>query len=518
MKILSSYDAKVIDEKLQRSCGIDEIVLMENAGNDVYLVIKNILGESLENYNFLIFCGVGNNGGDGFVVARKLLSQTKNVVVFVVGDREKFTESSKKNFLILSTLTKNIYFLDNIVGYNDLYGFVKQFFRVNTIIVDAILGIGVRGDLREPILSVVRIINTLRSEGARVFSVDLPTGFVSSFDKGDVLGKETVISDYTITFFGIKAGMFLPEMKEVLGDVKVSTLGFSEEFLDDLIDSKVFHILGVEIPKRKVNSDKWTNGKVVFVGGSDRYFGALLLAIKAASKTGVGYISAIVLEKFNSVIKSFVPDVVSIPLPSGNRGVFSEEDISFIVENNLIKDEDVVVIGNGLTTDEKVRGFLKKFLGFFNNILVLDADALNIISKDKELKDMIKGRENIVITPHLVEFSRLVGVDVSQVREKPFSFGEKFSKEYRVNLVLKDNVIYSFFVDGDVWISDLNSVVLARAGSGDLLSGFVGGNVAFTKDIKLGTLVGVRMLGEFSRKWNSFEFYPSTLELLEGRG
>ncbi|MFN4244861.1 MAG: NAD(P)H-hydrate dehydratase [Brevinematia bacterium] len=521
MKILSADDSKSIDLRIQNEYGIDEIVLMENAGNDVYLFIKEKSKNEIYNSRFLVFCGVGNNGGDGFVVARKLLSDTDEVYVFVIGDEKKFTSPAKKNFDILTKLTDKILFLNPYLeDVRKLYSLLKEFFHGKTVIVDAVIGTGLKSRPNPNLSNVIDTINLLKEDGAIVFSVDVPSGFVCSFDRKSVLESKPVVkADYTITFFSVKAGMFLPEMKENLGNLVVSTLGFSRNFLDSLVSHNTYYLSDstlIDIPKRSHESNKLSNGRVIFIGGSDNYFGALMMCVRSASKTGVGYIIAFTLEKFNSALKSFVPDVVSVPVPSRDRGYFSLEDASFILDSRFIKKDDVVVIGNGLGLNDETKRFFKELVkNLKDNILVIDADGINILSEDVDFMNSLENKDKIILTPHIGEFSRLIKENVDTIRDNPFSIGKRFVESFGLNLVLKDNVSYVFFCDGEIWISDLNTPVLARAGSGDILAGLIGGNISFTKSIKKGVLIGVEMLGLLSKKYNTNDFYPSPIDMLD---
>lgn len=522
MKILSPEDAKEVDRKISTTYGIDETLLMENAGNDAYEFLVSILKDNINQSKFLVVCGVGNNGGDGLVVARKLLKHTNEVYVLIVGDTQKFTPPTKKNYEILSKFTDNIHLLNPSSGLENfkkqLDEYLKDFASNQVVIIDALLGIGIKPPLRDDTALVIQSINALKNYGVRVISIDLPSGLVSSFDKGDVLSNDTIINaDHTITFFSIKAGMFLPEAKKFTGNITVSTLGLNDRFIDSLVEHKIFYLThsDVRMLKRDVSSNKSSNGRVIIIGGSDRYFGASILVSKSASKTAVGYIIAFVLEKFNQTMKAVCPDVVSIPVPSNDRGYFSEEDARFILDQAVIKDSDVLIIGNGLGQNEETLAFIKTLITNLNNILVIDADGINLLSKDISILKSIKDKRRIILTPHLLEFSRLSGVSLEDVKKRPFSLGKKFCEEFGINIVLKDNVNYLFFYDGEVWISDLNTPILARAGTGDVLAGLIGGNVAFLKDVKEGVKAGVYMLGEASRRFEENMFYPTPIDIIE---
>lgn len=517
MKILSKEDAKTIDLLIQKEFLVDELILMENAGIDAYNFLKEKLGNSLYSCTFIIICGVGNNGGDGLVLARRLLENTPNVHVFVFGKKEKVTPSTKKNLEIISKLS-DVKLFENF-SKDFLINEFNKLITSNTVIIDALFGIGLGTPVKEPFSYVIEIINELKNRGIKVLSIDLPSGFISSFTKREVLSSHPIVkSDWTITFFSIKAGMFLPEMKEYLGEIYISKLGFNQKIIDKLVENNVNYLgtlFNFDLPKRKVSSNKGSNGRVIFIGGSDNYFGALVLTTKAATKTPVGYPIAIVLEKFNNVMKQVLPDVVSIPVPSGNRGYFSEEDAEYILANKLIKDDDVIVIGNGIANNENTKSFFKKLIQNLNNTLIIDADGINILSEEKEVFNSLKNKNNIVLTPHLKEFSRISGYSLEEVIDDPFNLGRKFALENRINIVLKDNVNYIFFSDGESWVCDMGTPIWARAGSGDVLAGFIGGFISFTKNIKLGTISGVRLFGEIPSRLGDKTIYPSINEILD---
>ncbi|MGC8870645.1 MAG: NAD(P)H-hydrate dehydratase [Brevinematia bacterium] len=516
MKILSREDAKNLDLLIQKEYLFDELVLMENAGIDSYNFLKKKLGKDFYFNVFVIVCGVGNNGGDGLVLARRLLEDDVKVYVFIFGKKEKFSSSTKRNFNILSKLTEVKVFED--FSMEDVINEFNKVIASNTVVVDALFGVGVKSSIREPFSYVIESLNELKNRGVKILSIDLPSGFIPSFNKKEVLSSYPVVkADWTITFFSIKAGMFLPEMKEYLGEVYVSRLGFNERILCSLVKNNVNYLgnlVSFNFPKREVSSNKGSNGKVIFIGGSDNYFGGFLLAVKASMKTPVGYPIAFVLEKFINVIKQYLPDVVSIPLPSGNRGFFSEDDADYIIESNLIKSNDVVVIGNGIGNNQDTMKFFRKLTLGLNNILIIDADGINLLSEDKELLKELIHKNNIVLTPHLKEFSRISGYSLEEVKNDPFYLGRSFALENKINIVLKDNVNYIFFSDGESWVCDMGTPVLARAGSGDVLSGFIGGFTSFTKDIKLGVISGVRLFGEMVYNIPNKTPYPSITEIL----
>jgi NAD(P)H-hydrate epimerase len=511
MKIITPEESKLIDSLLQSKFGIDSLILMENAARDTLELLSKITNNEWNKYNFLIFSGTGNNGGDGIALARHLSSLTPNLGLFIVGDTSKTTKETQKNLEILSKIFENIFFIqeknEGIKVYNKDKTTTKELnhiyehFSTNTIIIDALVGVGVKGELRSPIKEVVEIINNLKEKGAKVISIDVPSGLNLSLKKNEVLKTTTAVkANKTITFFSIKAGMFFREVQNFLGEIVVSDLKIPRSVLESLVESKVFLLTEdyfVRYPEKDISGDKKKYGRVIFVCGSEKYTGALILGLKASTKTGVGYTIAITLEKYDSIVKSQLPEVISIPLPSRDRGFFSKEDIKYIKE--IIKPDDVIAFGNGIGTKEETKEFTTEFLeSFKENTIVLDADGINNLASKRELIKNLRHRENLIITPHLREFERISGEE--NVGEDPFGKGLTFWQETKVNLVLKDNIMYFYSHDGEIWISNMNKSNLAKGGSGDILAGLIGGNVAFTKDIKKGVLLSFFMLGKASTK------------------
>jgi len=510
MKIITPEESKLIDSLLQSEFSIDSLILMENAARDTLELLSKITNNEWNKYNFLIFSGTGNNGGDGIALARHLSSLSPNLKVFIVGDTSKTTKETQKNLEILSKIFENIFFIqeknESIKVYNKdkttkELNHIYEHFSTNTIIIDALVGVGVKGELRSPIKEVVEIINNLKEKGAKVISIDVPSGLNLSLKKSEVLKTTTAVkADKTITFFSIKAGMFFREVQNFLGEIVVSDLKIPRRVLESLVESKVFLLTEdyfTRYLEKDISGDKKKYGRVIFVCGSEKYTGALILGLKASTKTGVGYIIAITLEKYDSIVKSQLPEVISIPLPSRDRGFFSKEDIKYIKE--IIKPDDVIAFGNGIGTKEETKEFTTEFLeSFKENIIVLDADGINNLASNRELIKNLSHRENLIITPHLREFERISGEE--NVGEDPFGKGLTFWQETKVNLVLKDNIMYFYSHDGEIWISNMNKSNLAKGGSGDILAGLIGGNVAFTKDIKKGVLLSFFMLGKGSTK------------------
>ncbi len=534
MLIISSQEAKEIDSHLQSNLGIPSIVLMENAGEDVFLESLRLIKE-FELSKIFVFAGVGNNGGDGLVTARKLISKNFDTVIFLVGDIARITDNTKTNLNILKHLTSNIFRIfsedkkiyfgrledNNFQEIDELEKVLNSFLSFKLLVVDALLGVGIKRKINTPFLEVINYINRLKSMGAKVISVDTPSGYYPSNDREELNNQDAVVNaDVTVSFFGIKEGMFYPESKVKTGKIIISNLGLNEKVILSGTKRRIRLVTDgflLPFPVKSQESHKGSYGRVFIIGGSSKYLGAQIISSKASTRTGVGYTFSIVLEKYNSIFKSQAPEIISIPLPSGHRDTLSPSDAKFILESNIIKEKDVIVLGNGMDKTEETKEFTLYLLeNLKENIFVIDADGINVLSEDLgKIKSLLEKR--VVMTPHILEFSRMLKEMPKNVKVRPFSLGKEFSENYGINLVLKDNIIFLFFEDGEIYISDLGRQVLAKSGSGDILSGLIGGFIALTKDIKQGTILGVQAFGLASQKVQEElgTLYPTSIHIID---
>ncbi len=443
-RILSPSEMKEIDDNSK----VPQIVLMENAGKGVAQEIKDI------SNSFLILCGSGNNGGDGFVIARWLKKFKKNVKVIIFSDDFK-TNETKTNFELLKVFEIDIEkfekqkFLEDIKNYE--------------VIVDAIFGTGFKGSLKENYYDAIEISNNLNK--IRI-AVDIPSGV-----NGENGFVESIAfkSDLTFTFAFEKLGHYLFEGKIYSGKIKVIDIGIEEKLAENkgflyLEHNDILNLL----PKYRGYESKRDKGRVLIIGGSKDYIGAVILNIIGALSSGVGLIYCAIPKTIYPYIIGKIPEAILIPLEDEN-GYLGEKSFSDLMSKNL--NFDSIVVGSGISRNESVKEFMNKILDLNVN-KIIDADGIWAISEKIHLLD-----EKTIITPHIGEMSFIINKDPKFIDRNRINIAIDFSKNYKCVLLLKGNpsvIVQKNYKFLNIWGDEK----LARGGSGDVLSGLMGGFLA----------------------------------------
>jgi len=445
---MNIMDMNVIDSNAS-TMGISRLTLMENAGRSIANKIVNIS----KPCKVTIFAGTGGNGGDGFVAARHLLNMDFEVDIYFLGHPSdiKSTESLK-NWEIL----KNINIKTNSLEIHVIKDSSQLESTNSAVVVDAILGTGIKGNIREPVSSAVDIIN---NSGGTVIAVDIPTGLDP---QTGMVNHKAVEADFTITFHKQKKGIKNGD-KKYLGTIVVCDIGIPKEV-------ELFTGLGdlQRLNRREATTHKGQNGNVLIVGGSNEYSGAPALAALSALRSGVD-ISIVACP--NSVafpIRSYSPDLIVKGL-SDNYINFN--DTSKILE--LSKKADSMVIGCGIGMEEETSLALNEMMEKIQNPIVIDADALKIL--DSNL--ISEHRNEIVLTPHKAEFKAFFGVDIPEKLSQKIDIVSEYSKECTCTVVLKGNV--DIISNGEsVKLNDTGNPGMTVGGTGDVLAGLIGGLLA----------------------------------------
>jgi NAD(P)H-hydrate epimerase len=450
--MLSGKEVHVLD-KNSEYYGVPTSRLMENAGKAVAdFIIKNI---KPSNKSVIVFCGTGNNGGDGFVAARYLHNKFK-VSVFLTGKETK-TDIAKENLSKLKDLDIEIYTLDHLDKIDNLL-------TENDIIIDAMLGIGLLGDLREPFSLIVKKILTKKNK--TIVSIDIPTG----------LGTNLAIKpNYTITFHDVKLGV----NKTNSGEIRIFDIGIPKK-ADDYVGPGE---LSVYYPRPKKDSHKGDNGKVLVVGGGP-YIGAPALSGLAALRTGadLAYIAA------PGRAAKAITSVSQLIKPKGLAGAMALHSLNLIVKElsheqmlvqkdidiieTLIKKIDTMVIGPGLGSDKTTKHSIEKILLScvqHKKSMVIDADAIQVVGENPN----IVKHSQTVSTPHAGEFYDLTGIRLSDDIDKRKNLVEKWAKKIGVTILLKGST--DIISDGTrTKLNDIHNPAMTVGGTGDVLAGIIG--------------------------------------------
>ncbi len=464
MKLALNSEMREIDKVTIEKYGIPGVVLMENAGN---AVVDEILKHDKDIKRVLILCGTGNNGGDGFVIARHLHNAGINIRVFVVGQPKDITGDAELNHQVLRKLD---ILIDNVSDHGGLMK-LEKLIPVQDVVVDAIFGTGLSNDVQGIQEGVIEVVNRLSE---CTFSVDMPSGV--SGDTGKVLGS-AVKAHKTVTFALPKIGNILYPGADYNGELIIKQIGIPNKSISDV--QMKHHIITKDqalelLPERQKNSHKGTYGKANVIAGSSGMTGAAILTCKAALRSGLGLLKLYIPESLNLLITTSVPEVVTVPLNEMRRGVININQISKIIEQ--ASDVDVVAIGPGCGTSSEMSELVRQMIDAVECPLVIDADGLNVLSKN--VSWLNNKKSEIILTPHPGEMSRLTGLSIDEITDNPIEVSRQFSKEYGVHVVLKGSRTIIATPQGHVYVNVNGNSGMATAGSGDVLTGIITGFIA----------------------------------------
>lgn len=466
MKVLSAINTKKVDSYCINNIGIPSIVLMENAAEQVKKIISN------KGNHFLVLCGEGNNGGDGLAIARKLFMEGKEVCVVICNGTGKRTEDFLINYNILNNIGVEILQLEDII---ERESFEKKICYYD-VIIDCIFGIGLNRDIKG---NTYKLIDMINKKAKYKVSVDIPSGIDGN--TGMIKGI-CVEADKTVTIETYKQGFFLGEACNYLGEIDVVKIGFLQSVIDkfsegiDILDKAEYENM---IVCRKKNGHKGDYGKILILAGSKRYTGAAYIASESAVRSGGGLITLIADNDIKEIMQTRLTEAMVIN--------YEDKDLE-----KLIKTADIIACGPGLGQTEKSKGILKKVIDESECNLVIDADAINIISKDSELLKQVRGRA--VFTPHSGEMARLTGKSIKEVNDNRINICREFAKTNDVVVLLKGykTIIAS---ESRCIVNPTGNSKMATGGMGDCLTGMIAALIGQEKDIFIGTILAAYVHG-----------------------
>lgn len=484
MKLLTAGEMRTLDSICIRKFAIPSFVLMENAG-------RAVAGFIAENFSLprrvYIFCGPGNNGGDGLVVARYLYNKGCGVTVFLVGEKKKITADAALNFKIASHMGIQI---KEIAAWEE-FSFDKiDSEKQQPILVDALLGTGAKGAPRDIFARIIDFINT--KKGVKV-AIDIPSGVDA--DTGEVI-ERAVKADYTVTFAYPKRGLYLYPGIDYSGKIEIVDIGIP----CDIIKKEKMHIpanllLAKDFPsdlfRRAPSSHKGTFGHLFVLAGSCGLTGAAILTCMGALKVSPGLITLGIPLSLNSIVEIKLTEVMSLPLAETNQGTFSMRAFEKI--SHFARKCQALVLGPGISMNSETGELVRKILQTCNLPIVLDADAINALAGDTGI---IKNYEGpLVLTPHPGELARAVGVSVSEVQGDRIKAAVDLASSTGKIVVLKGAGTIIATPEGSCWVNTTGNPGMAAGGSGDVLAGIIGGFLAQGVDILTSTKLGVYIHG-----------------------
>ena len=453
MKVSTVSEMRALDRRAIEEFGIAQELLMENAGQAAYFVLLREFG--IKDKTFSVFCGTGNNGGDGFVVARKIHSNGGEVKVHILGDPGKYRGAAKINLEIISRLPIEVQQLQSL---DSVKGDIAQ----SDLIVDAILGTGITGDVRGLYSEVIESIN---ESGKPVLSIDIPSGIHG--DTGQIMGA-AVKADYTVTFGLPKIGNMLFPGYELGGKLFVSYISFPPSMVnDESLKVAINHTR--DLPPRNKRGHKGNFGDVLFVAGAAGYFGAPYFAALSFLKAGGGYSRLAAPHAIIPSIASKGSEIVFVPQRETHSGSISLENKESLL--SLSEKMDVVVLGPGLSLDEETQQLARDLAQAIDKPLLIDGDGITALCQDLQI---IKERQaETILTPHLGEMSRMTDMSPADIEEQKIDVLQRTATDLHATIVLKGAHSLIGCPDGRVFINMSGNSGMATAGSGDVLTGTI---------------------------------------------
>jgi len=473
MFVLKREEMYAIDKFTIENVGIPGQELMENAGKGCSEFINDLLSPESK---IAIFCGSGNNGGDGFVIARYLYNWQHSPAIFLMGNTDKMSPETLSNYDQCKQLGIKIYIIeeepDNLSEFD--------------LIIDAIFGVGFKGEIRGWRADVVNEIN---SADEAVVAIDIASGIDANTGQAII----AVEADFTLTMAAMKYGQLLGEGRDKSGEILVIDIGVPESVFNEFpLKGKLATEENVLFPYRNKFSHKGNYGKVGIIAGSPGFTGAAILASKAALRSGAGLITLFHPLGLETILENQLLEVMTftIPLPH-----YKEDTEEFISKLNSM---DVLLIGPGIGRSEEMIDLINKIVSSWNKPLILDADALNIISDNKEIIKYIAGKQ-VLLTPHLGEFARLCDVTIDEVIKDTVQYLQDFVEKYKCNILLKSAT--SVYCDEtEIIFETTGNDGLSTGGSGDVLAGIITSFIGQQLSLKDAAVSASYLMGETAEK------------------
>ena len=457
MRVQTKKEAVESDNYAMTNLGVPSQILMENAARSA----AEIISEYVKSHSKIcILCGSGNNGGDGFALARHLISMNySNVYIYSVAFESKMSAETLLNYQITQNLKIPTFKFSNLDQFNlesneyDCY-------------IEALIGVGGSENLRGFTVDLLKEINLCK--GFKI-AIDIPAGL--NADTGNA-HSDSFQADLTVTMYAPKVGMYLHKGRELCGEIKVASLGIPAHHIEEFSSAMIYEKSDIRkiIKHRNNNSSKFDYGKVLIIAGSDSYPGAAALTANAAVRAGAGLVFLATTEFHQALF----PEVIRINLKKNAEGTIHYDNKQILKE--YISKSDSIAIGPGLSNNSKTINLVKELIAEFpSKKFVIDADGLKAISGSDILNP------NIVLTPHIYEFAKLVNLSSDEIKSNFYELVKKFAES--MNCIIHLKSVPAITSNGKLQVMTVNgNAGMASGGSGDVLTGIIAGLMAQDTD------------------------------------
>lgn len=442
---VNAAQMKAADQYTIQKLGVPSLELMEHAAQACVQVLED---EKVDLSHVCVVCGSGNNGGDGFAIARILQNNRYSVETFCVGNPEHYTEETQEQMHRLQECGGKI-----------TYGMPQE--DSYSVVIDAVFGVGLSRKVEGRYRQVIEQMNRMR--GTK-FAVDIPSGL--SATTGCILGC-AFKADYTVTFQLKKIGLELLQGRTMAGRVIVPDIGISTDSICE--DQEIVRTAGKDIyrkmlPDRPEDSNKGTYGRLLVIAGSKGMAGAAYLNAHAAYMTGAGLVRIYTSSDNREILQTLLPEAIITTYEEYNK----EELLS------LLTWADSVCIGSGLGMSRLSEKILKTVIEYVKVPCLIDADGLNLLAENNNYLNQMAERR-FVITPHMKEMSRLTDTPVEELKADRIQILKDFISRYRITCVLKDSRTLIASEEKGIRMNLTGNSAMAKAGSGDVLAGVISG-------------------------------------------
>lgn len=486
MIVLSPERMKQYDTYAIKTWGIPSAVLMENAGRSTYRLLKEDYLQGRRR--MAVFCGRGNNGGDGFVIARYALRDGFDTSVFLLAEPGALKGDALLNMELYRALG------GKVSAVADNPGRAAEGVKEGDIIIDAIFGTGLTKEVRGAEQVVIEEINR---SGKPVIAVDIPSGLDGL--RGIPLGN-AIRALHTYTYGHPKLGHLLYPGASYTGRLTV---------IDISLPASAQAALGIDASsvngdmirrfyrKRPADAHKGMFGNCAVIAGSTGKAGAAVMATLAALKIGAGLVTLVIPEALRQVAAAKLTEAMTYPVADGGKGFFTAA--SFDEAKAFAADKDVILMGPGIGGAEETAAFVRRLYTELEKPFVIDADGINAFDGYADLLKERKGKA--MFTPHPGEFGRLVHMGPKEVNADRLSVGRRFAEEHGIGLVLKGRPTITFSAEGEAFVNPTGNPALSKGGAGDVLTGFIGGLAGQGYTLTEAAVFGVYLHGYIADTW-----------------
>ena len=460
LPLVTASESRQFDQ-LAEQAGLPSLVLMENAS----LRLAEVLQQHFEldpPKRIIVVCGRGNNGGDGMALARHLHNIGFHVQVFLLADPNELKGDAAINYKVAINFGVSV---QSITTQSELSQLIEPL-KSADLVIDALLGTGITGEVRGLYSEVIPIIN---HHASRILSVDIPSGINS--DTGEVCGV-AVRADATVTLGAIKLGLVLFPGADYAGDLFVGSLGVPDSLLADIgirRFASTHELVQKVLPPRHPNTHKGDYGRVLIIGGAPGMTGAAIMAGKAALRSGAGLAQVALPQSLNIAVETSALEVMSFPLPETDAGTIAPEAVEVLTPR--LDWADVIALGCGISRNERTQTFVRRLVAQVDKPMVIDADGLIALAGYGEI---LRQRKSLtVLTPHPGEMAALLQTSTEAVQRDRAGVALKAAREFEVIVVLKGARTITAEPDGTLFVNLTGNAGMATGGSGDVLTGMI---------------------------------------------